>query len=70
MYIEAQPHCSLDTVHYKNKPKMKVDSEKFVISLSDLQSEEERDIIMLINLEALDNKCMAQPLIKVTPAAH
>lgn len=37
-----------------------------VISLGDLQSEEERDIIIPINLEPLEAECAAQPLIKVT----
>jgi len=37
-----------------------------VISLGDLQSEEERDVIIPINLEAMDAECIAQPLIKVT----
>ena len=37
-----------------------------VISLGDLQSEEERDIIIPINLEALEAECVGQPLIKVT----
>ena len=64
--IEAQPHCTLGTVHYKNKPQMEPDNKKCVVSLGDLQSEEERDIIIPINLEALDTECMAQPLIKVT----
>ena len=64
--IEAQSHCTLGTVHYKNKPKMEADGKKCVVSLGDLQSEEERDIIMMINLEALDSECMVQPLIKVT----
>lgn len=64
--IEAQPHCTLGTVHYKNKPQMELDNKKCVVSLGDLQSEEERDIIIPINLEALEAECMAQPLIKVT----
>lgn len=37
-----------------------------VVSLGDLQSEEERDIVIPINLEAIQAKCAAQPLIKVT----
>ena len=64
--IEAQPHCTLGTVHYKNRPQMEPDNKKCVVSLGDLQSEEERDIIIPIKLEALDTECMAQPLIKVT----
>lgn len=64
--IEAQPHCTLGTVHYKNKPQMEPDNKKCVVSLGDLQSEEQRDIIIPINLEALDTECMAQPLVKVT----
>jgi len=35
------------------------------VSLGDLQSEEERDIIIPITLEARDAECAAQPLIKV-----
>ena len=64
--IEAQPHCTLGTVHYKNKPKMEADGKKCVVSLGDLQSEEKRDIIISVNLEALETECMAQPMIKVT----
>lgn len=37
-----------------------------MVSLGDLQSEEERDIIIPINLEAMEMECVAQPLIKVT----
>lgn len=37
-----------------------------VVPLGDLQSEEERDIIIPINLEAIEAECSAQPLIKVT----
>ena len=64
--IEAQPHCTLGTVHYKNKPQMELDNKKCVVSLGDLQSEEERDIIVPIKLEQLEAECLAQPLIKVT----
>ena len=64
--IEAQPRCTLGTVHYKNKPQMEPDNKKCVVSLGDLQSEEERDIIIPIHLEALETECLAQPLIKVT----
>ena len=28
--IEAQPHCSLGAVHYKNKPQMEPDNKKWV----------------------------------------
>ena len=64
--IEAQSRCTLGTVHYKNKPQMGSDNKKCVVSLGDLQSEEERDIVIPINLEALETECLAQPLIKVT----
>ena len=64
--IEAQSHCTLGTVHYKNKPQMESGNKKCVVSLGDLQSEEERDIIIPINLEALETECLAQSLIKVT----
>ena len=37
-----------------------------MVSLGDLQSEEERDIVIPINLEAVVAECIAQPLIKVT----
>ena len=37
-----------------------------MVSLGDLQSEEERDIVIPINLEAVVAECTAQPLIKVT----
>ena len=37
-----------------------------MVSLGDLQSEEERDIIIPIKLEARDVECLAQPLIKVS----
>lgn len=64
--IEAQSRCTLGTIHYKNKPQMESDNKKCVVSLGDLQSEEERDIIIPINLEVLETECLAQPLIKVT----
>ena len=64
--IEAQPHCTLGTVHYVNTPKIEADGKKCVVSLGDLQSEEKRDIIISVNLEALETECMAQPMIKVT----
>ena len=40
--------------------------QRCVISLGDLQSEEERDIVIPINLEAMGAEFVAQPLIKVT----
>lgn len=40
--------------------------ERCVVTLGDLQSEEERDIVIPINLEAMKAECVAQPLIKVT----
>ena len=64
--IEAEPCCTLGTVHYKNKPQMEPDSKRCVVPLGDLQSEEERDIIIPIKLETLEAECLAQPLIKVT----
>ena len=64
--IEAQQHCVLGNIKYRNKPHMEPDNRKCVVSLGDLQSEEERDVIIPLNLEALESECMAQPLIKVT----
>ena len=31
MTIEAQPHCTLGTVHYKNKPQMDPDNKRRVL---------------------------------------
>ena len=64
--IEAQPCCTLGTVHYRNKPKMEPDSKTCVILLGDLQCEENRNIIIPLKLEELKAECVAQPLIKVT----
>ena len=64
--IEAQPHCTLGTVHYKNKCQMEPDNKKCVVYLGDLQSEEERNIIIPISLEAMETELVAQPLISVT----
>ena len=64
--IEAQPRCTLGTVHYKNKCQMEPDNKKCAVYLGDLQSEEERNIIIPISLEAMESECVAQPLVRVT----